>query len=287
MQQTQPVEFRQMFSFPLSNIPDAFWITDSRLIVLHRSGLLKSLPVVLGHRIGRRPRAPKNAEVARLARAHREALEGKCTTWAAQIYRESTNITIGPVRNGLGEIVGTIGRVEATDFQHGREVSHLSVNIIPAPTAPGGEFTTKAVADALFALNAYGVFTLDAEGVFTRWNAAMELLTGISASLARGASIASIFPAFCEPDPETLSRLGRGEHFRRCDVPFSYGERTQRYFDLSLVPLLDKAQSVLGALGILSDVTSRVLALKDRKTLCITIEKLQGSIHTAIQQVQP
>lgn len=288
MQQAQPAEFRQFFSFPITNVPTSFWITDSRLIVIHRSGLLKSLPVALSRRIGRHSAAPKDAEVAsRLAQAHREALDGKCTTWNAQIYRETTAITISPVRDRLGKIVGTIGRVEAEDFQHDQDLPHLSVNIVPSRPAAQTESDLKALANALFASSVHGICTLDTEGTVTQWNAALELLTGISSSLACGASVASIFPTFYGCDPDTFVRLARGEHLWLCDVVFRFGEGADRYFDVSLMPLLGHSQSVQGTLGIFTDVTARALAIRDRENLHLIVENLRKSLSSATRQVNP
>lgn len=132
MQGTQSAEREPLFSLPTPSIPLSFWITDSALIVIYRSGLLKNVPVRLGRSIADPIPGFGREEISeRLGSAHLGALQGACTTLKVLHCGESAAIAVSPVRNSLGEIVGTIARVENEDAGLRSDPSTLSVNMVP------------------------------------------------------------------------------------------------------------------------------------------------------------
>ncbi len=257
MRPLRPVGYEPLFSFPITTIPESFWITDCALIVIHRSGLLKALPVRLGHPIGNETPAAAQSELSmQLARAHSEALQGTCTTIGASIHRANATIFVSPVRNAEGVIVGTIGRVETIDEGYFTGASTLSVNIVRADSSLLSGPDLAAIAEALLNSDAYGVCVFDNEGRVTRWSAAMEVLTGILASLCSGSQIGEVLPGVFELVPDVHERLSKGERLRLRRMPFSFGEVQNRYFDVSLTPVNGRSHSPEGALMIISDTTS-------------------------------
>ena len=119
-----------------------------------------------------------------------------------------------------------------------------------------------ALADAIGEASLDGIHSFDLEHRYTFWNTAMERISGLRASDVVGRRAPEIFRFLSEGGGlELHERALRGETVTGRDRPFSVPETGRSgWFDAHYRPLRGDGGAVIGAIGIIRDITERKLS---------------------------
>src|SRR5262245_21515156 len=163
--------------------------------------------------------------------------------------RFEISLTVSPIRNAKGEIIGASKVVrDITEIRRGEEARARLAAIVDSAD------------DAIVSK------TLD--GVITSWNRAAEAMFGWTAAEAVGQRITLIIPRERWPEEdEVLARIRRGEsieHFDTVRVTKS-GQRVD--VSLTVSPVRDSRGRIMGASKIARDVSDRKRAEAERAAL--------------------
>jgi PAS domain S-box-containing protein len=98
--------------------------------------------------------------------------------------------------------------------------------------------------------------------VVRSWNAAAERLFGYTSGEAIGRSISALIvpPERAHEPPMTLERLKRGERIRKFETVWTHKSGRRINVELMLSPVSDDSGNIIGASGVVRDVTDRVEA---------------------------
>jgi PAS domain S-box-containing protein len=129
-----------------------------------------------------------------------------------------------------------------------------------------------------------GILAFDAEFRYTRWNPAMERLTGIPCEQALGRNAFELFPFFREIGVDKAHHAAlRGESTVYHDLPFSVPSTgRQGIVEAQYSPLLDDEGHIIGGLGFLQDVTERKMA---REALAMSEIKFRSLIENSSDMI--
>jgi PAS domain S-box-containing protein len=124
--------------------------------------------------------------------------------------------------------------------------------------------------------------TLDA--VITDWNAGAERMYGYTAAEAVGQSIAMLAPAD-RPDelPALMARLRRGERIAHFETERVRKDGTRLAVALTISPIRDAADTVIGASTIARDITDRKQAEADRERLLAQEQAARAEAEGALR----
>ncbi|HSX48030.1 MAG TPA: PAS domain S-box protein [Candidatus Nanoarchaeia archaeon] len=123
-----------------------------------------------------------------------------------------------------------------------------------------------------------GMLALDKNLRYTVWNPGMEALTGLTAHEVLGKAMQEVLPELIEDGvlPNYISQALEGHASETGTMHYAIrGTGRQGYFDSRYSPIYDEKGEVVGALGVIRDVTERHLA--DEKIL---------ASQTALQEAQ-
>ena len=106
-----------------------------------------------------------------------------------------------------------------------------------------------------------GIIVFDRECRYTLWNAAMERLSGVPASLAVGRVAFELFPFLTETGEDRCFRDAlAGRTVSSLDRPFTVPATGRSgFYEARYAPIRDGTGAVIGGVGIVRDVTARVL----------------------------
>lgn len=155
------------------------------------------------------------------------------------------SLTVSPVRNAAGEIVGA---------------SKIARNITVRKRAEDERARLAAIVES----SDDAIISKDLDGIIRSWNGGAERLYGYSRNEVIGRSVALLIPPDrTNEEPFILSRIRRGEridHYetvRRC----KNGARIE--VSLSVSPIHDRSGKVIGASKIARNITDRKAAERD------------------------
>lgn len=148
------------------------------------------------------------------------------------------SLTVSPLRNAAGEIVGASKVVRDVTERNRMEESRAKLASI-----------VESSDDA--------IISKSVDGVITSWNAGAERLFGYTAREALGKPVAMLMPTdrFNE-EPEILGRIQRGESVEHYDTVRRRKDGSLVDISLTISPLRDGKGRVVGASKIMRDVTA-------------------------------
>ncbi len=121
-----------------------------------------------------------------------------------------------------------------------------------------------------------GIVAVDSRGRCLLWSRGMELLSGIAGSQVLGVPLEKVFHT--QP-PSWLVHIGRalqGTPVRVEREPFFHG-RLRRYYEGSFQPLFGLAGEIVGAIGVLNDI-SREVRIQEELRFRLGFERLLTSV---------
>jgi PAS domain S-box-containing protein len=122
----------------------------------------------------------------------------------------------------------------------------------------GGPLAADALAEALVESNVDGLAVVDPEMRYLLWNRAMERCSGKRADEVLGRNALDVFPFLRERGLDALIRRAlAGETVTVAAVPTDQPDGVLRYFDRVYQPLRDADGTIVAAIGIVRDATSR------------------------------
>ena len=129
------------------------------------------------------------------------------------------------------------------------------------PAAPPVQVTAATSASLVLAASPDGIIAFDRECRYTVWNAAMERLSGIPAADALGRVAFELFPFLSETGEDRCFREAlAGKTVSSMDRPFTIPETAKSgFYEARYAPLRSATGEVVGGVGIVRDVTARVL----------------------------
>ncbi len=153
--------------------------------------------------------------------------------------RISIEITISPVRDGTGMIVGACSiKRDVTDRKRTAEALARLATIV--------ESTDDAILRT----------TLD--GTITSWNGAAERIFGFTGPEIIGTPINRLVPeALQDEERAILERVARGEHVAHYETVRLRSDGREISISLTISPIRDPRGLIVGALSIIRDITER------------------------------
>ena len=122
------------------------------------------------------------------------------------------------------------------------------------------------------------------EGVITSWNAGAERLYGYAADEVIGQQLALLIPPERPAElPAILARLRRGERIRHHETVWMGKDGRRIDVSLSISPIRDAADRVIGAATIARDITERKRMEADLKAALHETEVLLREIHHRVK----
>lgn len=151
------------------------------------------------------------------------------------------SLTISPVRNASGEIIGA---------------SKIARDITEAKLSERAHLLLSAIVDS----SDDAIISKDLEGVITSWNKSAQRLFGYTAEEAIGQSIATLLVPMDrqQEEPEILAKLRRGERVDHFETKRK--RKDGRLLDISLTisPIRSPSGKIIGASKIARDVTEQI-----------------------------
>jgi len=172
-------------------------------------------------------------------------------------------LTISPIRNARGEIVGAskIAR-DVTDRKNAeRALAHLAAIVESSDDTIIGK-------------------TLD--GIVTSWNAAAERMFGYTADEMIGQSITRLVPSDRPDDVQKiLARIRAGERVEHHETQRVRKDGTRIDVSLTVSPIKDAQGRIVGASKIARDVTERKRADEERERLLAATQRARAEAEAA------
>jgi PAS domain S-box-containing protein len=183
-------------------------------------------------------KAEENEVLARLGRGEKVD-HFETVRQAKDGHRISISLTVSPVRDAQGRIVGAskVAR-DITERQQGDELRARLAAVVDSSD------------DAIVSK------TLD--GVITSWNRGAERLFGFTATEAVGQHIFLIIPEDRRAEEnEVLARLRRGERIEHFETVRQAKDGRQIAISLTVSPVIDARGRIIGASKVARDITER------------------------------
>ncbi len=113
--------------------------------------------------------------------------------------------------------------------------------------------TEKEFSEKLLENSIDGIFALDQDQTITAWNKTLETIMGKPRKAVLGQPLVSLFPEeHHEKVNLHLNRVLEGHRITLYEIP---GLETDRAYEVNLVPFLNADKEVIGALGVIHDIT--------------------------------
>jgi two-component system, cell cycle sensor histidine kinase and response regulator CckA len=149
------------------------------------------------------------------------------------------DITVSPVRDGTGRIVGASS--VKRDVSERRDASATSARLAAIVQSSDDAIISKTLT-----------------GIVLDWNAAAERMYGLPASEMIGQSIYKLIPDELRNEEKLiLERVARGEHVEHYETVRLRSDGTRLDIALTLSPIWDSRGTILGASSIQRDITDR------------------------------
>jgi PAS domain S-box-containing protein len=124
------------------------------------------------------------------------------------------------------------------------------------------------------------IIAMDLEGTITAWNQAAERMYGYAAGEAQGRSIRLVVPEARQDEESTvLDRIARGEHVKHFETVRRRKDGSHFPVSLSISPIRDERDRVIGASKIARDVSERHRASQHAALLAEVGAVLVGSFE--------
>jgi PAS domain S-box-containing protein len=138
-----------------------------------------------------------------------------------------------------------------------RRVRDQAKRSLSSLTGPA-RFTDRR-ANRLIESSRTGLLVFDRQYRYTLWNAAMERLSGVSRAAVLGRSALEVFPFLWSIGEDVyFARALAGHATEAHNRPFSFPQTGREgYFHAWYMPLRDQFGTVVGAIGVIRDVTRR------------------------------
>lgn len=121
-----------------------------------------------------------------------------------------------------------------------------------------GDHDSRMLLQAIVESSDDAIASKTLDGIVTSWNPGAERIFGYTAAEMIGRSITTIFPPDrLHEEAEFLRRLARGEHVDHYETVRLRKDGSSVDVSVTLSPLLDAAQTVVGASKIARDITAR------------------------------
>lgn len=114
------------------------------------------------------------------------------------------------------------------------------------------------------------IFTCDLAGIITSWNAGAERLLGYRQGEAVGKEAAELVPD--ERAAAVLMRVCQGERDNHCETVWQRNDGSQVDVSLTVSPILDRAEALMGVSFIARDITDRRQAQAQQQILLSEME---------------
>jgi PAS domain S-box-containing protein len=208
--------------------------------------------------------------LARLKRGER--IEHHETTRIAKDGRPiDMSLTVSPVRNDAGELIGA---------------SKVSRDITKHKQAEQARRRSEALASAVYAAALDAVITIDHPGIVMEWNPAAEEIFGYSRSDAVGREMAELIvpPHLREAHRRGLTQYlasGQGPVLRQSfEMPALRGDGTEFPIELSIVPISSEGPPLFTVFA--RDITERKAAEERQRLLAAELDHRVKNILTRI-----
>jgi PAS domain S-box-containing protein len=143
---------------------------------------------------------------------------------------------------------------------------------------------TAALLSAIVDSSDDAIISKNLEGIIMSWNRAAERLFGYTAAEAIGRPITILIPpGRLDEEPRILERLRRGERVDHFETIRLRKDGTPLNISLTISPVKDSNQRVIGASKIARDITERV---RQEEALRQANEDLQQFAHSASHDLQ-
>jgi PAS domain S-box-containing protein len=164
-------------------------------------------------------------------------------------------LTISPVRNTLGSVIGVSKIARDITDQRQMEIARARLAAI-----------VESADDA--------ILSKDLNGIITSWNGAAERTFGYTEEEMLGASILTLVPEELHPEEAgILRKIREGERIEHYETIRLTKDGRRLNVSLSISPLRDVSGTVVGASKVLRDITQR----KQMEQSLIQAEKLSAS----------
>jgi len=165
-------------------------------------------------------------------------------------------ISLSPVSGQNGSYVLSAVRDISDRKRIAEELRRLNETMLRKSAEQLGE--TRARLALIVDSSEDAILTKDLQGTITSWNRGAERIYGYSAGEIIGKNIAVIIPADCPNEiPDILRKIARGERVEQHEsVRLTKDGRTLN-MSISVSPLHDAADTVVGASAIARDVTAQ------------------------------
>lgn len=151
--------------------------------------------------------------------------------------------TYSPLRNSSGEVIGAVAIVQ--DNTEEAETRNALLK-------------QKEFSDTLIRSSLDGIFTIDRDFRLTAWNAAIEKMSGLPASQAIGRSALSLHPVLYQNgESQRLEAALEGADVTSTDQRYRLPGAATRYYSTAYSPLRQETGEIIGAIGVVRDITER------------------------------
>jgi PAS domain S-box-containing protein len=176
------------------------------------------------------------------------------------------SLTISPVKNALGEIIGA---------------SKIARDTTEAKRAERNNRLLSAIVDS----SDDAIISKDLNGTITSWNSSAERLFGYTAAEAIGKSVTILIPEDrLDEEPKILGRLRRGERVDHFETIRRKKDGTLLDLSLTISPIRDSEGVTIGASKIARDITERKRAEAEIRRVNQDLEQFAFSASHDLQE---